>query len=161
MDVITYAILDSEGRCINITLWDGKSDWRPPDGCTVVPNESGEYQIQSEDSGVQPIDYLGFYGGLLTSNVYRNMLMQPATAELAMALAIFVSAIQDCLAGRENREAMQGAIWMLLSQLQLDPAHVAELGGLMTQYNLANVYSLSPSPDDPSTPDVNEAWVPQ
>jgi len=48
MDVIVYAIVDSEGRCINITLWDGVTEWHPPDGCTAVPDPDGQYQIWSE-----------------------------------------------------------------------------------------------------------------
>lgn len=43
-----YAILDSEGKCINRTIWDGVSDWQPPEGCTAVPDPDGAYQIYVE-----------------------------------------------------------------------------------------------------------------
>lgn len=45
---ISYAILDSEGRCINRTLWDGVSDWQPPEGCTAIPDPDGLYPIYQE-----------------------------------------------------------------------------------------------------------------
>lgn len=43
-----YAILDSEGKCINRTIWDGVSEWQPPEGCTAVPDPDGVYQIYVE-----------------------------------------------------------------------------------------------------------------
>ena len=48
MTAIPYAILNSEGRCINITLWDGATEWHPPDGCTAVPDPDHQHQIWSE-----------------------------------------------------------------------------------------------------------------
>lgn len=45
---IAYAILDSEGKCINRVLWDGETDWQPPEGCTAVPDPDGTYQIYVE-----------------------------------------------------------------------------------------------------------------
>lgn len=115
-------------------------------------------------------NYVGFYNGLLSSNIYSAVLTQPATAELARAMVVFVSAIQDAMSSRENRPAMQGAIWLLTSQIPLDQASSAELTGLMVQHHLAGVYQLQPPaqrarnasgqfiPDDPATPDVDEAW---
>ena len=91
-----------------------------------------------------PPDYVGFYGALLGSSVYQTVLTQPATADLARAMVVFVSAIQDCMAGREFRPAMQGAIWILLSQIPLDQAHAIELASLMQQHHLAGVYQLQP-----------------
>ena len=117
-----------------------------------------------------PPDYVAFYQSLLASSVYHAVLTQPATADLARAMVVFVSAIQDCMAGRESRPAMQGAIWLLLSQIPLDMAHAAELTGLMQQHHLAGAYQLQPPAerardasgqfvaDDPATPDVDEAW---
>lgn len=46
--VMQYAILNSDGRCINRILWDGQSDWQPPEGCTAVPDPDGTYQIYVE-----------------------------------------------------------------------------------------------------------------
>lgn len=113
---------------------------------TFYVNSSGEIlgSVDHGEAQAQP-DYQGFYEALLTSSVYQAVLAQPATAELARALAVFVSAIQDCMASRENRPAMQGAIWMLLSQVALSQENAAELQELMRLYSLEGVYALQPS----------------
>lgn len=113
---------------------------------TIYVNAQGEI-LEVIDHGDDPSpgpDYVAFYEALLSSGVYRAVLSQPATAELARAMVVFVSAIQDCMAGRENQAALQGAIWLLLSQLPLEPAHGAELSALMAEHHLAEVYSLQP-----------------
>jgi hypothetical protein len=89
-------------------------------------------------------DYVQFYSNLLSSNVYQAMLAAPATADLARALAVFVSAIQDAMAGRVSHDAMQGAIWLLLGQLTLQQEHVDELMVLMSASHLDTVYTLQP-----------------
>ena len=43
--VNTYAILDSNGRCINRVLWDGQSSWQPPKDCTAVEDPDNLYPI--------------------------------------------------------------------------------------------------------------------
>jgi hypothetical protein len=88
-------------------------------------------------------DYQGFYQALLVSSVYGEVLQQDATADLARALAVFVSAIQDALNGRVNEPALQGAIWLLLSKLTLQPENLAELQALMVAFHL-DQYSLEP-----------------
>lgn len=40
-----YAILNADGQCINRILWDGESDWQPPEGCTAVADPNNEYPI--------------------------------------------------------------------------------------------------------------------
>jgi hypothetical protein len=95
----------------------------------------------------QPPDYIKFYDALIASSVYASALSVPATASLARAMTVFVSAIQDCMANRENRNAMQAAIWLLLPELPLDLAHAAELQGLMVAHNLSEIYSLQPPPE--------------
>lgn len=40
-----YAILDTTGRCINRMLWDGETEWQPPEGCTAVSDPEGSHQI--------------------------------------------------------------------------------------------------------------------
>ena len=47
-NAIPYAIIDSAGRCINRSLWDGKSEWKLPPGCTVVPDPDGVHSIWKE-----------------------------------------------------------------------------------------------------------------
>jgi hypothetical protein len=46
--VMQYAILNSDGRCINRVLWDGQSDWQPPEGCTAVPDPDNLHPIYVE-----------------------------------------------------------------------------------------------------------------
>lgn len=117
-------------------------------------------------------NYVGFYSALLGSNIYAAVINQPKTADSAFAMAVFVSAIQDCMASRENRPAMQGAIWLLLIQVTLTDAHAIELAGLMATHHLSGLYLLAPPTperardadgqfiaDDPATPDVDEAWA--
>ena len=91
-----------------------------------------------------PPDYIGFYGALLGSSVYQSVMAEPSTADQVKAMLAFVSAIQDCMAGRENRDAMQAAIWMLLSRVPLEQALAAKLASLMQQHHLAGVYQLQP-----------------
>lgn len=90
-------------------------------------------------------DYVGFYSALLSSATYSAVLQMPATAELARALAVFVSAIQDAMNYRVNQQAMQGAIWLLLGQVALTDEHVAELTELMATHHLDLVYTLTPT----------------
>jgi hypothetical protein len=46
--VMQYAILDSTGRCVNRVLWDGISDWQPPDGCIAVADPENLHPIYVE-----------------------------------------------------------------------------------------------------------------
>lgn len=89
-------------------------------------------------------DYVSFYAALLDSATYQAVIQMPATADLARALAVFVSAIQDAMAGRVKPGAMQGAIWLLLGQLSLTDEHVAEVAELMATYHLDLSYTLQP-----------------
>lgn len=91
-----------------------------------------------------PPDYIAFYQDLLGSQTYAAVLSIPATAELARAMVVFVSAIQDAMAGRENRPALQSAIWLLMGQLTLDQNGLVELAGMMATHNLDTVYQLQP-----------------
>jgi hypothetical protein len=52
--------------------------------------------------------------------------------------------MQDCLSGRANPDAMQGAIWLLLGQLNLDMVHVVELQTMLTAAHLHQLYLLTP-----------------
>jgi len=93
-------------------------------------------------------DYQGFYSALLISACYQAVLaevLSTTSPAPAGALAVFVSAMQDCLSGRANPDAMQGAIWLLLSQLNLDMVHVVELQTMLTNAHLDQLYSLTPS----------------
>jgi hypothetical protein len=43
-----YAILNTEGQCINRILWDGISEWQPPEGCTAVADPDNLHPIHQE-----------------------------------------------------------------------------------------------------------------
>jgi len=45
---IQYAILNADGICINRCLWDGKTDWQPPEGCTAIPDPDNLHPIYAE-----------------------------------------------------------------------------------------------------------------
>ena len=53
-----YAILDSEGKCINRIMWDGITEWQPPEGCKAVADPHGLYQIYAEPIPASPEDPL-------------------------------------------------------------------------------------------------------
>lgn len=116
----------------------------------------GWMQVPIPPPPVPGPDYQGFYQSLLVSGVYASVLAQEPTAASATALAVFVSAIQDALNGRVNEPALQGAIWLLLGRLMLEPANLAELQGLMVLYRLDGVYSLFPMPIAES---VGQEWI--
>lgn len=52
-----YAILDSNGRCINRILWDGETEWQPPEGCTAMADPDNQYQTYVEPQP-EPVDPL-------------------------------------------------------------------------------------------------------
>lgn len=92
-------------------------------------------------------DYQGFYSALLISACYQAVLaevLSTTSPAPAGALAVFVSAMQDCLSNRANVNAMQSSIWLLLGQLQLDMVHVVELQTMLTTYHLDQLYFLAP-----------------
>jgi hypothetical protein len=91
-------------------------------------------------------DYQGFYSALLVSACYQAVLaevLSTTSPAPAGALAVFVSAMQDCLSGRANPDAMQGAIWLLLGQLNLDMVHAIELQTMLAAAHLDQLYSLT------------------
>ena len=92
-------------------------------------------------------DYQSFYSALLASACYQAVLtevLSTTSPAPAGSLAVFVSAMQDCLSGRANPDAMQGAIWLLLGQLDLDMVHLVELQTMLTDAHLDQLYSLTP-----------------
>jgi hypothetical protein len=44
-----YAVLNSEGKCINRVVWNGDTSiWSPPEGCTAVCDDDCCYPIENE-----------------------------------------------------------------------------------------------------------------
>jgi len=120
----------------------------------LVPTEALDLDALTYTYGwtVEPLpppgpDYQGFYSALLVSTCYQAVLaevLSTTSPAPAGALAVFVSAMQDCLSGRANPDAMQGAIWLLLGQLHLDMVHMEELQNMLTDAYLDQLYSLTP-----------------
>lgn len=118
----------------------------------TVDVEAGEWRWGWSVELLPPVpppgpDYAGFYGGLLSSAVYGAVVAaQGKTGDQAAAMTVFLGAIQDALNGRENRQALQQAIWLLLGQLQLGAEGLAELQALLDAHHMAGIYSLAPMP---------------
>jgi hypothetical protein len=116
----------------------------------TVDLEAGEWRwgwvVEDLPPPVPPgPDYAGFYGGLLSSQVYAGVVAtQGKTGDQAAAMVVFLGAVQDALNGRENRQALQQAIWLLLGQLQLGAEGLAELQALLVAHFMADIYTLSP-----------------
>jgi hypothetical protein len=90
-------------------------------------------------------DYLGFYNGLLASQVYQGVVSGSGkTGDQATAMVVFLGVIHDTLSGRVNESAFQAAIWLLLSRIQLSVEDMAELQALVDVTSLSAVYSLVP-----------------
>ena len=53
-----YAILNADGVCINRILWDGETDWQPPDGCTAVADPCNLHLIYVEPQPEPDLDPL-------------------------------------------------------------------------------------------------------
>ena len=43
-----YAVLNSEGKCINRIKWDGITEWQPPEGCTAVADPDNLHLVFKE-----------------------------------------------------------------------------------------------------------------
>jgi hypothetical protein len=55
---IQYAILNADGVCINRCLWDGVTDWQPPEGCTAVADPGNLHPIHTEPQPEPEVDPL-------------------------------------------------------------------------------------------------------
>ena len=56
--VMDYAVINADGRCINRVLWDGVSEWQPPEGCTAVADPDNLHAIYMEPRPEPPVDPL-------------------------------------------------------------------------------------------------------
>lgn len=54
---MTFAIFNADGVCINRILWDGVTNWHPPDGCTAVADPDNLHPIYVEPQP-DPLDPL-------------------------------------------------------------------------------------------------------
>jgi hypothetical protein len=92
-------------------------------------------------------DYHNFYSAFMVSACYQAILTEvlsntsPAPAN---ALVLFISTMHDCLNGRDNPNAMQNSIWLLLGQLNLDNIYLVELQDMLSDSHLDQLYLLKP-----------------
>lgn len=49
--VSRYAIVDEKGNVVNVSLWDGKAPWQPPQGHKAIKDENNEVQIGGKWDG--------------------------------------------------------------------------------------------------------------
>jgi hypothetical protein len=128
--------------------YDSLTDYLVPTEAIDLDAHTYTYSWMVESLPPPGPDYQGFYSALLISACYQAVLaevLSTTSPAPAGALAVFVSAMQDCLSGRANPAAMQGAIWLLLGQLNLDMVHAVELQTMLTDAHLDQLYSLTPS----------------
>ena len=55
---MTFAILNAKGVCINRCLWDGMSEWQPPEGCTAIADPDNLHPIYVEPQPEPDLDPL-------------------------------------------------------------------------------------------------------
>lgn len=51
---MTYAVINSDGKCINRVVWDGQTPWSPPEGCTAVYDPDNNYPIYIPPAPPEP-----------------------------------------------------------------------------------------------------------
>ena len=46
MDGMTYAVIDVTGKVTNVVVWDGKTEWQPPSGCSSKPYDPEVHKFE-------------------------------------------------------------------------------------------------------------------
>lgn len=157
-----YSILDSNHICINLTKWDGQSNWQPPENCIAVPQAlfigSQYYYDQQEGKWIEIIiekpiteeelleqcDYYAFWNALLISNVYQTIRAQAIQSlNVNTCCTEFIAAISDAKAGHANKDALQACMTLLMNALTLTTEETTELEQVLKAGNLDKVYKLT------------------
>jgi hypothetical protein len=157
-----YSILDSSNVCINITKWDGQSEWQPPANCIAVPQalavgKTYQYDNQlnkwievviehtpTEEELLAQCNYYAFWDALLISNVYQTIRAQAIQSlNVNTCCTEFIAAISDAKAGRANKNAIQACITLLMIALTLTTEETSELESVMAAGSLDKVYKLT------------------
>lgn len=93
----------------------------------------------------KPPDYQRFYDGILVSTVYQSvMTLEGKSGDFSAALSVFSNILAENKNVKENRDALQLAIWQLMAKLNLDPSGMGELQQLLNESNMASIYTLVP-----------------
>jgi hypothetical protein len=77
-----YAIVDSQNNVLNITEWDGESDWSPPEGTTLV-------QCDDETDAER--------GGTYIDGAFARAVVEVPSAETETSLPEKIAALQEQL----------------------------------------------------------------
>lgn len=87
-----YALLDPAGLCVNYTVWDGVSDWQPPEGHVLVPAALEIGSRYEQDANTQewllveapppppPVPQWVQFGELLAADAAVNTMVATAAA---------------------------------------------------------------------------------
>lgn len=49
--IYRYAIVDADGNITNVSLWDGKTPWQPPEGHKAIKDEENKAEIGGKYDG--------------------------------------------------------------------------------------------------------------
>jgi len=55
---VIYALLDQNGVCTQHIVWDGVTEWQPPEGYTAVPDPDRTYVVQMDEPAQSEADPL-------------------------------------------------------------------------------------------------------
>lgn len=162
MITVIYSVLNSNNICLNLTKWDGQSNWQPPAGCIAVQqtlkigsqyyydsqlNEWREIEViytPTEEELLAQCDYYAFWNALLVSNVYQTIRSQAIQSlNVNTCCTEFIAAIADAKAGKTNKNAVQACITLLMNALTLTTNETAELEQLLQAGRLDKVYTLT------------------
>lgn len=137
---ISYAILDSEGRCINRTLWDGVSDWQPPTGCSAIPDPDELYPIEQNPEVMAsiPPDWPRF-GREAMASAELNYRLAVAVQIAPAAAFLLPAAVLQLLNGGSAEPFVEA--WRGLAERQsLGPTLADEMAGLAEQCALPDEF---------------------
>jgi hypothetical protein len=87
-----YSLLDAAGLCVNYTVWDGISDWQPPDGYVLASDslqigsryeqdqQTGEWVLTESPAPPPPQPQWVQFGALLAADPSVNALVATAAS---------------------------------------------------------------------------------
>jgi hypothetical protein len=163
---MNYSLLNSSNICTNNIIWNGQSEWQPPEDHTLVSIEDfteypiigNEYSFDTISSKwinvtpeIQPTEedlllrcnYFAFWDSLITSQVYQSI-RQQALQDLNVNFCCteFIAAITDAKYGRVNKDAIQSCINRLINSLTLTQGQIEEINSLFEIGRMTGVYTI-------------------
>lgn len=106
-------------------------------------NEGNIPQAHVDALPAEP-NYIGFWDGLLISNVYQSIRAQALTTPAVLvACTEFIASFSDAKAGRANVPAIQACIDHLMQSGTFTQAELDELNALLASANLQTLYTVN------------------